>query len=159
MHPLTIPRRNRRRCKSKKGGNKLNATKDELDKAKQVLDVASINVNDLAQLNKLSSGKVYVQLSADSDLCLPCSRARGIDQQFPGAIASQLIRIIDVGHGNQKYHLIFGKKLSLAAAGVYLRPAIDHGLVSGRPLIESETGSEVVVDCARACPGSRSNAK
>lgn len=128
-------------------------TKEELDKAKQVLDAASISVDDLAQLNELSSGHFYVQLSVDSRVCLPCSRARGIDHQFPGALANQGIRVINVGGGNQPYHLIFGKKLSLAAAGIYQRLAIDHNLANGRPLIENETGNELVINCMTACPG------
>ena len=119
------------------------------------LDTAANSVDALAQLNALSSGKFYVQLSVDSEPCRPCSRARAINGQFPGAIANQGIRVIDTGKGGERYHLIFGRMLSLAAAGVYQELAIDHNLANGRPLIENENGSETVVDCARQCERGR----
>jgi hypothetical protein len=130
----------------------LHATKVELHKANSVLDAASVNVDALAQLNKLSSSKFHVRLSVDSDVCLPCAREHGIDSQFPGAITNQEIRVIDVGQGGERYHLIFGNDLPLAAAGVYQRLAIDHNLSKGLPLIVSETANQAVVDCAKRCP-------
>jgi len=130
----------------------LHSTKEELDEANKVLDAASINVEALAQLNKLSSGKFYVVLSADTNACLPCGSRRRIDKQFTGAAKNQGIRVIDTGRSGNRYRLIFGKMLSLAAAGVYQRLAIDHALANGRPLIESETGSETVIDCDKSCP-------
>jgi hypothetical protein len=129
----------------------LHATKDELDKAKSILETASVNVDALAQLNKLSSSKFHVRLSVDSDVCLPCAREHAIDTQFPGAITNQEIRVIDVGQGGERYHLIFGNDLPLAAAGVYQRLAIDHNLSKGLPLIVSETANEAAVDCAKRC--------
>jgi gas vesicle protein len=120
----------------------LNTVQAKLDSANQLLATASISVSDLAQLNQVSKDKFYIRLSTDADLLHPCAVEQRIEHQFPGAIANQAVRIFKAG---ADHDLVFGK--NLAAAGVYQRLAIDHALGNGRPLIEPETGNDVVATC------------
>jgi hypothetical protein len=127
----------------------LDTAMRRLKKQGQILNSASIDVDALAQLNQLSSGRFHVRLATDTDASRLCRIEHGIDNQFQSPAANQGVRVIRVGRA---YQLIFGKGLSLAAAQVYQTLAINHSLGNGRPLIENETGNEIVVDCSEMSP-------
>lgn len=129
--------------------SRLDAAIAKLNKQGRILNSASVDVDALAQLNQLSSGRFHVRLATDTDASRLCRIEHGIDNQFQGAAANQGIRVIGAGSA---YQLIFGKGLSLAAAQVYQTLAINHALGNGRPLIENETGNEIVVDCSKMSP-------
>ena len=106
----------------------------------------SATVEDLAMLNKLSSQLFHVRISAGNDLNDLRKTAARIGWQIPGALESGMVRLQRTPPNKPgvetEYQLLFGRDLTLAAAGVFHRLAIDHAFANGRPAIEVETAAE-----------------
>lgn len=135
----------------------FNAAQQTINQTNSSVLSVSATVNDLAMLNRLSSRLFHVRISAGDDLVDLRKTATAIGAQLPGALKSGMIRLLPTPpnkHSVQtKYELLFGRDLTLAAAGVFHRLSIDHGFANGRPFIEVETEAERKGDLPLKQPG------
>lgn len=120
----------------------------KLQEAEKLVGQSATNVDVLVALNALSpDGRYHVRLSVSPTAAIACASAKRIDAQFPGAISSKGVRVLNSGKGSQPFILVFGNDLTLAGAEIYQRLAIDHSLANGLPPIDQENPSEPVFNC------------
>ena len=107
-----------------------------------LLRYVTVSVGDLGALNALSGGrKYYVRIAAATTargrVDLEATKSR-IESEFAGATSSGMVAIIPLSSREGSVQLVFGRRLSFAAAEVYLRIAVSHHLANGQAQIFSE---------------------
>jgi hypothetical protein len=123
-----------------------NDARGKLANTQRAAAAADVKLADLARLNDVSPlTKYHIRLSVDGRKKEPCEAVGRILNLVPEAIKREELRLVYRSDDDPKtrYHLIFGKDLSLASAEIFQRFAVAHSLSNGFPPIEKERTEQI----------------